>query len=306
MKVNLIQLDISKNSLVVYEALNSEVRLEILQLLSENKMNIKELAKKVGLSSAIITRHIQKLEEAQLIKTEKVPGKSGIQKISYLAVDTIEIQFPQKIYHSYKLHTTQLSVGHYTDFHVKPTCGIASTKNFIGQVDDPKFFMDAGRMSASLVWFSEGYVEYMIPNLLSSKDVPELLEISLELASEFPNSNNVWPSDITFYVNDINIGTWTCPGNFSDTRGRYTPAWWEDKNSQYGLLKHIRISQYDTCIDGKFLSNVVLADLGIENRNLLKFKVSVESDAKNVGGVTIFGKSFGNHDQDIILNLYYL
>ncbi|MDV2888190.1 ArsR family transcriptional regulator, partial [Alkalihalophilus pseudofirmus] len=83
-------LDISKNSLPVYEALNSEVRLEILQLLSEKKMNIKELAKSLGLSSAIITRHIQKLEEAHLIKSEKVPGKSGIQKLSYLSVDNIE------------------------------------------------------------------------------------------------------------------------------------------------------------------------------------------------------------------------
>ncbi|TCP21328.1 ArsR family transcriptional regulator [Scopulibacillus darangshiensis] len=301
-----MQLDISKNSLPVYEALNSEARLEILQLLSDKKMNIKELAKKLGLSSAIITRHIQKLEKAQLIKSEKVPGKSGMQKLSFLTVDTIEIHFPQKIYHSYKLHTNQLGVGHYTDYHVKPTCGIASTENFIGQVDDPKYFMDAGRMNASLVWFSEGHVEYMIPNLLSARDAPELLEISLELASEFPRSNNVWPSDITFYVNDINIGTWTCPGNFSDVRGRHTPLWWEDKNSQYGLLKHLRISQYDTCIDGKFLSNVVLSDLGIKDRNLLKFKISVESDAKNVGGVTIFGKGFGNHDQGIILNLYYL
>jgi predicted transcriptional regulator len=160
-------------------------------------------------------------------------------------------------------------------------------------------------MNASLLWFSEGFVEYKIPNMLSAKNVLELLEISLEISSEFPNSNNVWPSDITFYVNDINIGTWTCPGNFSDVRGRYTPSWWEDKNSQYGLLKHIRISQYDTCIDGKFLSNVVLSDLGIEGKNLLKFKISVESDAENVGGVTIFGKGFGNHDQDIMFNFYY-
>ena len=84
-------------------------------------------------------------------------------------------------------------------------------------------------------------------------------------------------------LNGINLGTWTCPGNFSDTRGRYTPSWWEDKNSQYGLLKHIRISQYDTCIDGKFLSDVVLADLGIEEKTLLTFKICVESDAQMSG-----------------------
>lgn len=81
-----MQLGIDKSSLVVYEALASEVRMTIIQLLSKNKMNIKELAKELGISSAIVTKHVKKLEDAGLIKTEKVPGKSGLQKISMLKV----------------------------------------------------------------------------------------------------------------------------------------------------------------------------------------------------------------------------
>lgn len=68
-----MQLGIDKSSLVVYEALASEVRMTIIQLLSKNKMNIKELAKELGISSAIVTKHVKKLEDAGLIKTEKVP-----------------------------------------------------------------------------------------------------------------------------------------------------------------------------------------------------------------------------------------
>ena len=49
-----MQLEIDKSSLPVYEALASEVRLEIIQLLSKNKMNIKELANELGLSSPIV------------------------------------------------------------------------------------------------------------------------------------------------------------------------------------------------------------------------------------------------------------
>lgn len=75
-----MQLGIDKSSLVVYEALASEVRMTIIQLLSKNKMNIKELAKELGISSAIVTKHVKKLEDAGLIKTEKVPGSLAYRK----------------------------------------------------------------------------------------------------------------------------------------------------------------------------------------------------------------------------------
>ncbi len=57
-----MQLDISNESLPVYEALASSVRLKIIQLLSLNKMSVKELASELGLSSAIVTMHVKKLE----------------------------------------------------------------------------------------------------------------------------------------------------------------------------------------------------------------------------------------------------
>lgn len=91
-----MQLEIDKSSLVVYEALASEVRIKIIQLLSKNKMNIKDLAQELQISSPIVTKHIKKLEDAGIIRTEKVPGKSGQQKISILKVDHIEINFPKK------------------------------------------------------------------------------------------------------------------------------------------------------------------------------------------------------------------
>ncbi len=35
----------------------------------------------------------------------------------------------------------------------------------------------------------------------------------------------------------------------------------------------------------------------------LKFEVNKE--AQNVGGLTLFGKNFGNHNQDILVKTYY-
>ena len=34
----------------------------------------------------------------------------------------------------------------------------------------------------------------------------------MEVSSEFPFSNNNWPSDITFSLNGVELGTWTSPG----------------------------------------------------------------------------------------------
>ena len=70
-----MQLEINQEALPVYEALASNVRIKIIQLLAKNKMNVKELAQELGLSSAIITMHIKKLEEAKIIKTERVGQK---------------------------------------------------------------------------------------------------------------------------------------------------------------------------------------------------------------------------------------
>ncbi len=87
-----MQLQINEESLPVYEALASKTRIRIIQLLSKKKMNVKDLAKELGVSSAITTMHVKKLEEANIIKTEKV----GQQKISSLRVDKIDISFPEK------------------------------------------------------------------------------------------------------------------------------------------------------------------------------------------------------------------
>ncbi|RGR87297.1 hypothetical protein DWY22_04535 [Heyndrickxia coagulans] len=101
-----------------------------------------------------------------------------------------------------------------------------------------------------------------------------------------------------------NLGTWTCPGNFSDIRGKYNPGWWESNHSQYGLLKHLRINQYGTYMEGECLSDVKISDLPLRN-SLITFRIAVLEDAEHVGGATIFGKGFGNHDQDIEFKLYY-
>lgn len=295
-----MQLEISEEALPVYEALASAVRINIIKLLAKQKMNVKEIATELGLSSAIITMHIKKLEDANIIKTEKI----GQQKISSLRVDNIEIHFPEKIFNAFDTLETSIPVGHYTNYSVEPTCGLATESHFIGKVDEPKYFMDPNRMDAQILWFTEGFVEYQTPNFLNSDQSLEMLEISMEISSEFPFSNDNWPSDITFSLNGIELGTWTSPGDFADIRGKLTPKWYPDNVNQYGLLKTIRIMNHGTYIEGEALSSVKLTDIDPKS-DIWHLRIEVKKDAENVGGCTLFGKAFGNYEQDIKVKTYY-
>ncbi|WP_218657817.1 ArsR/SmtB family transcription factor [Enterococcus thailandicus] len=301
-----MELSLDERSLPVFECLASATRLEILKFIGSEKKSIGEIAKHLEISSAITTRHIQKMEDAGLIHSERGVGANRNKKMVYLKVDDINICFPEKIYQEFQRYSTNLKLGHFTDFSVTPTCGLATIEDVVGKADDPKYFMDAKRVDASLLWFSSGFVEYKIPNLLQENETPEMLEISFEIASEFPLSNNVWPSDISIYVNDVKVAVYTVPGNFSDIRGRYTPEWWNDSFSQYGLLKHLRINKLDTGIDGEAYSDVTIEDLKLRELPFIKLHFSVEDDAKHQGGLTLFGTGFGNHQQDILITTYYL
>jgi len=296
--------DTTDKSLPIYEALASNVRLQMIRALSEKDMNVSELAQSTGLSTAIMTMHVKKLLKAGIIRTDMMPSKGGVQKICSLVIDRIEIEFPSKEISQREFHQTIVSVGHYTDFNIEPTCGLATAENIIGEFDDPRFFLDPERVNAKILWFSQGYIEYRVPNYLLKSQIPTELEISMEISSEAPFTNNNWPSDISFYVNEVKLGTWTSPGDYGDKPGKFTPAWWPAVVNQYGLLKSLRVTHEGTYMDGIKLSNVTLEMLDI-SRKQWTFRVAVPEDAVHVGGVTIFGSSFGNYDQDIQFNLYY-
>lgn len=299
-----MKIDISEKWLPVYEALSSNVRIKIINLLAVNPLNIKQLADQLQLSSAIITMHVKKLEAAQIIRCERKSLNGAVQKLCYLVMDSIEIDFPLKAGKTRSFHEFALPIGHYSDFVVTPTCGIATPEKVIGQFDDPRYFLDPERVNAGILWFTEGFVEYKIPNFLLSAQQPEELEISMELGSEAPGVNNNWPSDITFFLNEQKLGQWTSPGDFGINRGKFTPGWWSLHVGQYGLYKAIRITDEGTYIDGIKVSDVNLSSLDIRQK-YWSFKIAVLPDSLNVGGVTLFGKGFGNYSRDIMFKLYF-
>lgn len=172
-------------------------------------------------------------------------------------------------------------------------------------MDDTRYFAHPDRYNADILWFSKGFVEYEIPNFIpGSQKITQIL-ISAELSSEAPGINNVWPSDISFYLNDVCIGTWTSPGDFGDVRGIFTPDWWFPNWNQYGLLKMLVINKKGTFIDGLQISDVTIRDFNLDYRSSMKLRMAVNDNAEHVGGLTIFGKSFGNYGQDIKVSINY-
>lgn len=300
-----MEIDISERSLPVFEALASKVRLDVIHLLARRPMNVKELAQTLGLSSAIMTMHIRKLEGANIIRTELRPGKGGRQKMCFLNAHKIEILFPDLTRDTRKYHQTDVPVGHYSDFDVKPTCGLATTDKVIGTFDDPRCFMLPERVDAKILWLGQGFLEYKVPNYLLRSEIPEELEISMELSSEAPFSNSNWPSDISFFFNGVYLGKWTSPGDFGGYRGRYTPDWWDININQYGLMKILRVKKDGCFLDGEKISDVTLDQVDVEKQQWT-FRIAVLEDAEHIGGLTLFGSNFGNYDQDLRFRLYYM
>ncbi len=291
--------------LEIFKALGSDVRIEILNILLENNhMSMNELASRLNITNGALTSHIKKLESSGLITTSSESAGHGNQKICSIHLDKILIDL-EKQEDFQNVYNTELKVGHYSSYKICPTCGLASSKALIGEVDDSRYFEHPDRYNADILWFTKGYVEYIIPNFIPISQRITQITISAELSSEAPGVNNVWPSDISFYLNDVCVGTWLSPGDFGDSRGLFTPDWWFPNWNQYGLLKLLVINKKGTFIDGLKISDVTIDSFNLDYRSGIRFRLAVEDEAEHVGGLTIFGKSFGNYGQDIKISLNY-
>lgn len=293
--------------LEVFKALGSELRINIIKLLQENhEMNMNELATSLGITNGALTSHIKKLEESGIIQVMTERGGHGNQKICKVAVDKIVVDVEsEETEEDQNIYNTEVKVGHYSDYNVYPTCGLATSKAIVGEVDDPRYFSHPDRINAGILWFTKGYIEYMIPNLLPSATKIDQITVSLEISSEAPGINNDWPSDISIFLNDVKIGTWTSPGDYGDVQGIFTPDWWFPNWNQYGLLKMIVINKKGTFVDGLKISDVTINQFNLDYKSTVRFKFEIEEDAKNIGGITIFGREFGNYNQDIKVRIAY-
>src|SRR5258706_9770741 len=295
----------NEKALVMLKALGSETRLAILDFLGDRTVNVNEIAGALQISPSSATTHIQILEKADLIRTKIIPATHGLQKLCARTYDDVHIRLEQVKTNSHDSFSITMPVGQYWDFDVHPTCGMASQSSLIGLLDNPASFYETEHVAAQLLWFGSGYVAYRFPNNLPIGATATRLDLSAEICSEAPLHHLNWPSDITLWINGVEIGCWTSPADFGGERGLLTPDWWETKDSQYGQLKIWSVTQDCSYIDGRNISSVQIQDLRLAEKPYIEVRLGVKPDALNVGGLNIFGEKFGNYPQPIVLKVNF-
>ena len=296
---------VNDSHLDFFQALASKTRLQIINLLVDKNRSISELSSQLNLSSAVVTKHINIMEDAGIITSISEKGIRGRLKVCQLNKEEVVLIFNNnKEKYSRNFIEKNIPIGSYYDFEISSPCGIASDEKLLGFVDNPSIFYYPDREKISLLWFTSGYVSYYLPiydiHLSNIKSV----EISCELCSEYPGYNNNFKSDIEFYLEDILLTTWTSPGDFGDRKGKYTPKWWE-LGTEYGILKTIKVDNKGTFLDGVKVNDLTLQELLKDKKGAIKFKISSPNTTNHPGGINLFGKDFGDYNQDIRIKFYY-
>jgi predicted transcriptional regulator len=289
----------------VFRALASETRVDILRYLGDRIVAVNQIAQDLDLKPSTATMHITILERAGLLHTELRPASRGLQKVCARTYDELVFDLPRGPHHSRDAVDVEMPIGGYSDFSALPTCGLVTSAGLIGFLDDPSAFYEPDRLNAQLLWFRSGFVEYRFPNRVPPGAHAESLQLTAEICSEAPLHDLDWPSDIAVWINGVLLGEWTCPSDFGGQRGRLTPSWWEEKDTQFGVLKRWLVSRTGTTIDGVSLSSVNLEAIGITPGEPIVVRIGVRADAQHVGGLNLFGREFGNYPQDLGLRIEY-
>ncbi len=291
----------------ITRALSNKQRLQILNVLKDTICNIQEIAQTLNLPLSTTAQHISILEEAGLVTSELKPGVRGAMRLCACNVHSFVLQtYAAEHNSSEKTITTEIPVGQYFAFDVKAPCGLADENGLIDGYDSVRAFYFPQRGNAQLLWFHQGYVEYRFPNLCNPSLSLQEISFSMEICSEAPAYRDFWPSDITISVNDCELTTYTSPGDFGSRRGKLTPETWPTGSTQYGLLKQFSVKK-----DGVYLgehcvgNHVTLDDLRLLEHDFITLRIEIKENARNVGGINIFGEQYGDYPQGIIMRLTY-
>lgn len=281
------------------------MRIAILNLLQTNTLSLLEIADTLNIPISSTAAHIKRLEEAHLIVTETRPGVHGSMRVCICSVQSILFETAAASFSS-NMISIEMPIGAYYDCEIVPTCGLAGETGPIGIYDKPSFFFSNERINAKLLWFQQGFVEYRFQNAVQ-KEVPvREISFSMELCSEAPGYMEQWLSDITISCNDKELTTYCSIGDFGARRGRLTPSYWPNGQTQYGLLKVFSVTNNGVYVDKKLVNpNLTLADLELEKKPYISLKIEIKEDAQHIGGINLFGDKFGDYPQGIIMNLVH-
>ncbi len=271
-------------------ALGSKTRLEIInEIRKKPNINLNELAEKLKLTNGALTSHIKMLSDLGIVQVNITSAKRGAQKVCSLNNILFLIDLFKNEYNN-NFYEENIPIGLFSNFYTNSNCGLISQKKIIGEINEPKYFSSSNRLNSNLIWFSDGYLEYSIPNLIEEKQTITEIQISLELSTAINSKNNL--SIINLNLNNKPIASFNVDNIQDNSKGLYSPEWWNFKS--FGKLFVIKINS-----NGVFLNDVKISDVDISQINIVnneKINLNISCDDN---GVAIFGNNFGNYNQDI-------
>lgn len=290
----------------VANALSMPLRTDILKLLSKQSMSVNEIAFQLNVSKSTASVNIKVLEEAGLVRAEYQAGRHGSMKLCSIVNEEVRFNLMgEAVASDLSCYCVEMPLGGYSDFYIStPPCGLVGEEDYIGRDDAVQSFYGVDRFRAQLLWFHQGYIEYRFPKDFVARET-ESIEFAFEACAEAPGFRMEYPSDITVWVNGVEVGTWTCQGDYGGRRGMYTPEWWPIQSTQYGEYKRWRIGAYGTTLEGVLISNVRLKDLKLDENLFVSLRIGVKKDARNVGGINLFGEKFGDYPKSISMSVEY-
>lgn len=308
---SIIELDISniEKTALVCKALSSQSRLRILNSIILQPAIITELSSKLEIPLSTMTMHIKLLEQAGLIKVTPLPGSRGAQKRCGPIVDQVTINIIHSLpafSSSSLIYEKDMLIGNYFDYQVTAPCGMASSEKNLIMDDSPDGFSSLDRLDAEIIWMTTGFLEYRFPpNSISSNETTiDRIEFLLEICSETFGYNEEWRSDVSFWINDNEVGIIECSGDHGGRNGKHNPSWWPEYATQFGDLHHITITQTGCSIDAQPTSNHTISSLQLNNENENRVRIGVKPDARYAGGFNLFGKNFGDYAHGVLMQVY--
>lgn len=294
---------------LIGKALSAPIRIQILRLINKKPRLLTNIADELNLQFSSAAFHLKVLEEAGLITVERSTKGNSTSKIYACTPCKVITLLTREIAgHSAPPvpAVINIPIGDFVNAELGPLSGYASDTELLIENAPLDIFSEV-RHKAQILWNSgAGFVEYAIPNGYVQFEQLKEVSFSFEICSEAQGYNEDFPSDITFYINGIELYTWTCHGDYGDKYGLFTPSWWLSESTKYGLLSNIKVNSYGVSFNEKLVNrNVRLKDLNLSDGNRTTFRIEVKKNAKHCGGFNLFGEKFGNYNQSIVFMATY-
>lgn len=287
------------------KALSNRVRLNILRLLQNGShlLTISEIARALDIPKTTAIHHVEVLEQAELVivlykssttGTVRVVGRNiKSTHICHFYPDPVERNDTKTLIQTHK-------VGNFSDIDCDTYAVVLDDHSIFETTDrfDPKHY------DAMLLYTEKGIITYEFSGAVAKTHKIHELSLSLELCSEAPYFNNNYYSDITFWINGVELCTYISTGDYGDRRGRLNPDWWPSTVTQYGKLVSLVVNGKGVMLNGIDVTDKITVDsLELDKHDSIKIAFGNKGTSTHIGGMNIFGSHFGDFEQDIVLKI---